>query len=380
MALASATPSARAEEAAARGAGLAFEGVCRSFGDRPLLRDISLSVAPGEFLALVGASGSGKSTLLRIAAGLESADTGRVLIAGRDVTGLPPARRDVAMVFQDYALYPHLDVAGNLAMPLLMRRLSRLERLVPRALAWPALRRKHEAIRAEVREIAERMGLQAELHKLPGQLSGGQQQRTALGRAVIRRPAVFLMDEPLSNLDVALRGALRRQIRQTQKASGAACLYVTHDQIEALTMADRIAVLSKGRIVQCDVPAVIYNDPAHLDVLQIIGTPKANILPADLPGASGITSAERARWLAIRPERVVRGEGGHEPGVRLTAQVTGHEDHGHSLWISARTPAGHEIAWIEAGEAARALSSGDTVTLFLPAHGLWVFDAEGRRL
>jgi multiple sugar transport system ATP-binding protein len=222
-------------------AGLSVEHARLTLGGTAILRDVSLEVARGEFVALLGPSGCGKTSLMRIIAGIQTADAGTVRINGREVTGLHPAQRDVAMVFQSYALYPHLTVAQNIAVPLIMRRLSGWQRMPLLGGIMPGSRSARARIAADVARIAGPLGLAALLGRKPGQLSGGQRQRVALARAVIREPGAFLLDEPLSNLDAALRVTTRREIVDIHRRVGAATLYVTHDQSEALTMADRVA-------------------------------------------------------------------------------------------------------------------------------------------
>lgn len=359
--------------------GLAFEGVCRRFGSVTVLSGIDLALAEGEFLALLGASGSGKSTLLRIAAGLDREYEGSVRIGGLAVDSLLPSRRDVAMVFQDYALYPHMSVADNIALPLRMRQLHPLQRL-PGAGLLPGTRRRRRLIREEVRAVAARLGLEDVLFRRPAELSGGQRQRVALGRAVVRRPRVFLMDEPLSNLDVSLRTTLRAEIRQIQRESGACCLYVTHDQIEAMTMADRVAVLAGGTILQVASPRAVYDDPAHVRVLELVGSPPANLLPAEaLADATPHRLPADCAFVGIRPERLKR-QAALSPDVPLLGfrvRVRGREDHGHSYWYDGvLLPRGHRIGWIgPVGEAIPEL-----VDLAVPVSQVWLFDADGQRL
>ena len=214
-------------------AAIAFERVSKRFGQTTVAAGLSLEIADGEFFVFLGPSGCGKSTLLHLVAGIEPPDAGTIRIGGADMRGVAPQRRDVAMVFQSYALYPHLDVFGNLAFPLRNRGLA------------------GAALRPEVERVAAALGLSGLLAKKPAQLSGGQRQRVALGRALIRRPVVFLMDEPLSNLDAALRLEIREEIKRVHQAHGITTVYVTHDQEEAMALADRIAVLREGRIAQC---------------------------------------------------------------------------------------------------------------------------------
>ena len=263
-------------------AGIEISGIEKLFGDFQALRGVSLSMAPGEFLALVGPSGCGKTTMMRIVAGIERQDRGTIAIGRRDVGGLRAADRDVAMVFQSYALYPHLTVAENIAVPLTMRRLSTWQRMPLLGRAWPGSRAMRAGIVADAAQAAQSLGLGAMLGRWPAQLSGGHRQRVARARAIVRSPSAFLMDEPLSNLDAALRVQTRREIVDIHRRVGATTLYVTHDQSEALTMADRVAVMLAGEILQIDTPTRIYNDPADLRVATYIGSPRINTLPAEL--------------------------------------------------------------------------------------------------
>jgi multiple sugar transport system ATP-binding protein len=278
-------------------AALGLEGISKSYGSAAVLDNVSLSVRKGEFVALVGPSGCGKSTLLRIAAGLEDHEAGRVVIDGADVTRARAADRDVAMVFQSYALYPHLTARQNIALPLLMRRLTVRER-------WPLVgplmsRAKRAAIFEDVAEIADSLHIAHLLDRRPSQLSGGQRQRVALGRAIVRRPQAFLMDEPLSNLDAALRVAVPSEIVDLHRKAGAVTLYVTHDQEEALSMADRVAVMLGGRILQVGTPAQVYQQPDHLEVAKFIGVPQINLVDAIVEnGVAKAASIELARSVA----------------------------------------------------------------------------------
>lgn len=238
---------------------LRLEGLAKCYPDgTQAVRPLSLTVKDGEFLVIMGPSGCGKSTLLRLIAGLEEPSGGRIHLGDRDVTRDPPARRDVAMVFQAYALYPHMTVAENLAFPLRMRHVSRGD------------------CTAQVTAVADQLRLTRLLDRRPRDLSGGEQQRVALGRALIRRPRLFLLDEPLSNLDAALRGELRDEIRALHAATGTTMLYVTHDQQEALALAERLALMQAGAILQVDTPAQLYAAPATLDVARGLGQPRIN--------------------------------------------------------------------------------------------------------
>ncbi len=243
-------------------------------GGKPVLQDLSVEVGEGEFLVLLGPSGCGKTTALRCIAGLESPDAGEILIGDRDVTDVPPAERDVAMVFQNYALYPHLTARQNIAFPLEMRRLARPE------------------VARRVEEAAARLGVGELLDRRPAQLSGGQRQRVALGRAIVRAPQVFLFDEPLSNLDARLRVEMRAELLKLHRALRATMVYVTHDQVEAMTMGQRIAVLHEGRLRQLGTPTEVYQRPADVFVARFIGSPGMNILHGTAVERRGETTVD----------------------------------------------------------------------------------------
>jgi multiple sugar transport system ATP-binding protein len=290
--------------------GVSLRGIEKSFGATAVLRGVTLEVADGEFLAILGASGCGKSTLLRILAGLESADKGEVLLGPRRVDALPPRSRDLAMVFQSYALYPYMTVGENISLPLEMRRLSAWQRapLVGRLLGAAARR----SIARDVAAVAAPLGLTPLLGRKPAQLSGGQRQRVALARAMVRNPAAFLMDEPLSNLDARLRVEARAEIVALTKRLGVTTLYVTHDQGEAMAMADRVAVMQAGRVLQVAPPQELYDEPASLEVARFIGSPPMNALPAQIAEDGAVILGEtRLPWhspargpvtLGVRPE------------------------------------------------------------------------------
>ena len=255
-----------------------IQKISKSFGVTSVLKDISLTIEDGEFVSLLGPSGCGKSTLLRLIAGLDVADQGSIVVGQHDVTRLRPKDRDLAMVFQSYALYPHLSVYDNIAVPLRMRRLNAWQRL-PGMRLFSRLQQKIERdIRQDIHEVANTLGIQALLPRKPAQLSGGQRQRVALGRAMVRKPEAFLMDEPLSNLDAKLRVHMRSELSQLHRTLGATFLYVTHDQAEALTMSDRIAVMMEGSILQYDTPDEIYRNPSDLRVAEFVGSPRINML------------------------------------------------------------------------------------------------------
>jgi ABC-type sugar transport system ATPase subunit len=247
-----------------KAAGVELSGIVKRHGAVTALAGIDLEIRPGEFFSLLGPSGSGKTTTLRILAGLEQADSGRVRMNGADVTHLEPGERDVAMVFQSYALYPHMTVGENIAFPLRMTGVSR------------------EEIERAVREAATRVRIEHLLGRKPGQLSGGQQQRCALARAIVRKPALFLLDEPLSNLDAKLRIDTRVELKRLQRALNVTAVYVTHDQEEALSLSDRLAVFMDGRIVQVGTPEEVFSRPATVSVAGFLGNPPMNLLPARL--------------------------------------------------------------------------------------------------
>lgn len=271
-------------------ASVTLERVGKRFGPVTALEALDLSVADGEFFVILGPSGAGKTTCLRLVAGLERPDGGRILMDGTDVTARHPADRDVAFVFQQYSLYPHLSVRDNIAFPL-------------RA---PGRRLPEEEIARRVAQVAALLHIEAKLDRPSTKLSGGEMQRVAIGRALVRQPRAFLMDEPLSSLDAKLREELRVELRRIQRRIGSTTLYVTHDQVEALTLADRVAVLDGGRVRQVGTPEEVYDNPQSLDVARRLGTPAVNILPpgwlAEAPaGASGSPPAGTAH-VAIRPE------------------------------------------------------------------------------
>ena len=240
------------------------EGLTKSFGATTVLQPTDLAIEDGEFVVIVGPSGCGKSTLLRLLAGLEEPTAGKVIIGGNDVTALEPAERNIAMVFQSYALYPHLTVFENIAFPLRMAKRDRRE------------------IDTKVAEVAALLELESLLQRRPRELSGGQRQRVSIGRAIVREPAVLLLDEPLSNLDAALRVRMRHEFARLHQRLGTTMIYVTHDQIEAMTLANRIVVMAKGRVEQVGAPLDLYRAPATIRVAEAIGSPAMNLLPVEI--------------------------------------------------------------------------------------------------
>jgi multiple sugar transport system ATP-binding protein len=279
----------------------------------PAVNALNLSITDGELLVLVGPSGSGKSTALRMLAGLEPLDAGRILIGGHDVSRVRPRDRDIAMVFQSYALYPNLDVSQNMGFALKQRGVPKEERM------------------QRVREVAKLLDLEPYLDRKPRNLSGGQRQRVAMGRAIVRRPQVYLMDEPLSNLDAKLRVQTRAELVELQRRLAVTTVYVTHDQVEAMTMGHRVAVLRDGALQQCDVPSTLYHAPANLFVAGFIGSPAMNMLPVTFDGSIKLAGAEiRIRealgderlTLGFRPETIHIGDQGAIPArIRLVEDL-----------------------------------------------------------
>jgi multiple sugar transport system ATP-binding protein len=342
--------------------------------DRPAVVDLDLDIADGEFLVLVGPSGCGKSTALRMIAGLEEVTDGQILIGDKDVTGVSPKDRDIAMVFQNYALYPHMSVAENMGFALKIAGVKKEER------------------RKRVEEVAEQLDLTEYLDRKPKALSGGQRQRVAMGRAIVRKPRVFLMDEPLSNLDAKLRVQTRSNITKLQKELGITTVYVTHDQIEALTMGDRIAVLKLGQLQQVGTPRDLLDRPVNLFVAGFIGSPSMNQLECDvvdggfefgnmridMPAAAKEKLGDRA-ILGIRPEdlMVVRADEAGLPG-----HVTLVEDVGADGFLYADAQIGTETMELVARVDGRMHAEmGQNVTLQPKLEHLHVFDAErGERI
>ncbi|MFN2427592.1 MAG: ABC transporter ATP-binding protein [Candidatus Binatia bacterium] len=361
-------------------AGVRCEHLVREFapGVRAL-DDVSLSVEDGELMVLVGPSGCGKSTLLRIVAGLEVADSGTISIGDRDVSDLTPPERNVAMVFQDYALYPHMTVRRNLEFPLRVRKDPTTER------------------EAKVARIAAMLGLEPLLERLPKELSGGQRQRVAMGRALVREPAVSLLDEPLSNLDAKLRSEVRAEIADLQRRTKTTMIYVTHDQVEAMTLGQRVAVLDRGVLQQVAPPDELYDRPANAFVAGFIGNPPMNLLAlasvADgvacvrgtnarvaLDGASR-SGISRATMLGIRPEALSLANGSDDGGMAAVVEhveLLGHESLVHAtLAPAAGEDAPHVTARIT---GTHRLDPGESIALRPDPERLYLFDERGVRL
>jgi ABC-type sugar transport system ATPase subunit len=312
--------------------------------------DVSLTIGEGEFMVLVGPSGCGKTTLLRSIGGLEKVTSGTIRIGDRDVTRLEPADRDLAMVFQNYALYPHMTVRKNLGYGLRVRKTPRKE------------------IARRVDEAARLLGLEGLLDRRPGQLSGGQQQRVAMGRAIVREPAAFLMDEPLSNLDAKLRVQTRAEILKLQKRLGTTTVYVTHDQVEAMTMGDRIAVMSGGVIKQLGTPREVYENPRNVFVASFVGSPAMNLVPAPLvdAGGSGLTAG-------FRPEHVAVANGASGDSVGFTGRIDSVEYLGEEQL--AHVLVDERIVLVKL-PTAQTLASGEQQRFTVPRSRLYMFDAE----
>jgi len=263
--------------------------VSKSFGKEAALDDVTMTIPNGSFVVLLGPTGAGKTTTLRLISGLERPNKGEIMIGGKSALGLTPAQRDIAMVFQQYSLYPHLTVRDNLAFPL----------------RSPILRTPEDVIKRKIAEVAEMLRISGKLDNKATALSGGEMQRVSIGRALVRDPAIYLMDEPLSSLDAKLRADLRVELKNIQANLGATFLYVTHDQIEAMTMATHIGVLDHGRLVQFGSPREIYENPANLYVAGRLGIPRLNVLPVEVFG----NAPALAKSIGLRPEHIALGKG-----------------------------------------------------------------------
>ncbi|MFO1540395.1 MAG: ABC transporter ATP-binding protein [Chloroflexota bacterium] len=339
----------------------------------PAVDRLDLEIADGEFLVLVGPSGSGKSTALRMLAGLEACDEGSIWIGDRDVTLVQPKDRDVAMVFQSYALYPHLTVAENIGFPLKQQKVPKEER------------------QKQVLEAARILDLVEYLDRKPRQLSGGQRQRVAMGRAIVRHPQVFLMDEPLSNLDAKLRVQTRAELADLQARLGVTTVYVTHDQVEAMTMGDRVAVLDKGLLQQVDAPGVLYRRPRNLFVAGFIGSPQMNLLPAAVDGSTLVLGSARiAMDPAVAAAVAAAGGTGLTLGVRpqgfelaaegIAARVVVTEELGSETFIFVELEhLGAPVRLRVRVDADVRVARGDTVHLAVPGP-VHVFGADGLRI
>ncbi len=340
-----------------------IEAVAKQFGAVEVLKSVSLDVRDGEFLVLVGPSGCGKSTLLRMIAGLDDITSGEMWIGDRMVTDLPAKERDIAMVFQSYALYPHMSVADNMSFALKLKGASKQE------------------IATKVADSAKILGLEHLLDRYPRQLSGGQRQRVAMGRAIVRNPQVFLFDEPLSNLDAKLRVVMRSEIKELHQRLGTTTVYVTHDQVEAMTLADRIVVMRDGRIEQVGTPLELYDMPVNMFVAGFIGSPAMNFLNGEMTEqgfrlTNGITLETQNRptgavTCGIRPEHFELGTG------ELDCEVAVVEPTGSETLVLSRTN-GQSVTAVFKDRLS--VKPGERITLRPDPAKLQFFDADGRRL
>jgi multiple sugar transport system ATP-binding protein len=352
---------------------IALHGICKSFGAVDVLKGIDLDIAEGELVVFVGPSGCGKSTLLRMIAGLDRPSAGRIEIDGRDVTAIGATDRGLAMVFQSYALYPHMTVYENMAFGLQNTKMPRDE------------------IAARIAETARMLEIEPLLERRPGQLSGGQRQRVAIGRAIVRRPTAFLLDEPLSNLDAELRVAMRAELSALHERLGATMIHVTHDQVEAMTMADRIVVMRQGIVEQVDTPLDLYNRPTNTFVAGFIGAPSMNLWPAEVTGAGVLRLAggpdlalpgqplppAGTVTVGLRPQhlRLVEGEGAVPLAVRVTlVEALGAESVVHGTLVGS----GARALAVLPGQTT--LAKGTEARLGFDPVQLHLFDAQGRRL
>ena len=341
-------------------AGVRFTNVAKRYGPVSVIENLNLEIRDHEFMVLVGPSGCGKSTALRMIAGLEDISDGEIAIGERVVNDLQPKDRDVAMVFQSYALYPHMTVRENIEFGLKIRKMPK-----------PEMDRR-------VDEASDILGIRALLDRKPKQLSGGQRQRVAVARAIVRNPSVFLFDEPLSNLDAKLRVQMRAEITKLQQRLGTTCVYVTHDQIEAMTMGHRISVMKEGRIQQVGTPLEVYDRPANVFVAQFIGTPPMNFFDAtvkgdrlegasfSIPAPRGLREGQKLR-VGIRPEHLTRGDFPVRAVVELVEPV------GHEAVVHARAGEDLLVATFDVHDTPRV---GETVELHLQPGKLHLFDAE----
>ncbi|CAN7404582.1 ABC transporter ATP-binding protein [Aminobacter sp. LjRoot7] len=327
---------------------IVLENVTKTFGGVAALDNVSLTIPDGSFVVLLGPTGAGKTTTLRMVSGLDKPDSGEVYIGGRPMKGLSPAERNVAMVFQQYSLYPHLTVRQNLEFPL----------------KSPLLRTPRDLIDRTVKEVAEVLQIAHKLDNKATALSGGEMQRVSIGRALVRNPQIFLMDEPLSSLDAKLRADLRIELKRIQAKLGATLLYVTHDQIEAMTMATHVGVLNEGRLVQFGAPREVYEQPVSVYAATRLGQPRINVLPADL--FAGAPSG--AKSIGLRPEHIVQGEG--QEALVKRVEHLGDQTRLHL------TLKRHDLVTVT--DAHTSLRGGETIRI-QPSRPLY-FDAAGMRL
>jgi len=380
------------------GSSLSVKNISKGFGINKALVDVSLNIKPGEFVSLLGPSGCGKSTLLRIIAGLLNADQGDVALNDASILGLRPNERNIAMVFQNYALYPHMSVHDNIATPLMMSSFPFWARQPLIRNFWPGNRSTNLSIDEKVLSAAKGLQIEMLLDRKPSQLSGGQRQRVALARAMVRSPAVFLMDEPLSNLDAKLRIQIREELSQLHKSLGATFLYVTHDQTEALTLSDRVAVMDAGQVLQFDTPQNLYQKPANLTVAQFIGSPQINCWEMK---ADSLGRLNQGEWLvqgnlqlsvnskvtlALRPEQIQvslnASEFSQVVDLRVKVRVTRLESHGPEWIFWAEPTTGKPIPLIvrASTKSMPKISVGDILWLGWLLQDCLIFDPQGQRL
>ena len=372
-------------------AAITLKSITKRYGETPVLHGIDLDIREGEFLTLVGPSGCGKSTLLRVIAGLEDQSGGNVSIGQRNMDAVKACHRDLAMVFQSYALYPHLTVRENMKTPLRLRDMTHVERFPVIGRFLSSAKSKESRFAAIVDETAGSLKIEHLLDRKPGQLSGGQRQRVALGRAMVRKPIAFLMDEPLSNLDAALRIHMRAELAELHRSLGTTFVYVTHDQAEALTMSDRVAVMMDGHIIQLGSPEEIYNNPQDKRVAEFIGAPKINMLqgrasaggrvdilrqPVDLQVASG----EAGLLIGIRPEHLYLATGTDaHPSWKMT--VTHKENLGSDCYLHGRLEAqSQRIIARVTPQQARRVTIEEQIPVTANAGHMMVFAQDNRRL
>ncbi len=365
--------------------------ISKSFSSTEVIKSLDLSISNGEFITIVGPSGCGKSTLLRIIAGLENQSTGDVEIDGKVVNNTRASERDLAMVFQSYALYPHLTVQQNLMVPLKLRRLSRLERFPIIGWIMPNRSTKLDEITKKVQVASETLQITHLLDRKPGQLSGGQQQRVAVGRAMVREPVAFLMDEPLSNLDAGLRVHMRAEISELHRNLKTTFIYVTHDQAEALTMSDRMAVMMDGEILQLDTPNEIYNNPSNIKVAEFVGSPKINILRGECDekgnlscfGVKIINSIKLAKKgnvsVGIRPEHMELITSKNENGFK--GKLIYRENLGSDVFLHLSIKDGDQKIIVRS-EPSMVVNSviGDSIMVGWDEQKVMLFDDDGKNI
>ena len=368
-----------------------LRNISKSFGSTEVIKSLDLSVSNGEFITIVGPSGCGKSTLLRIIAGLENQSTGDVEIDGNVVNNTRASERDLAMVFQSYALYPHLTVQQNMMVPLKLRRLSKLERFPIIEWLIPNRRSKLDEIMKKVQEASETLQITHLLGRKPCQLSGGQQQRVSVGRAMVREPVAFLMDEPLSNLDAGLRVHMRAEISELHRDLKTTFIYVTHDQAEALTMSDRMAVMMDGEILQLDTPNEIYNNPSNIRVAEFVGSPKINILQGEcdekgdikcigIKITDSIKLAQKGNIsVGIRPEHMELVTSNNENVFK--GKIVYRENLGSDIFLHVTVNEGEQKIIVRS-EPSMVINSavGDQVMIGWDEQKVMVFDVDGKNV